>query len=163
MRPENSSSRSQILAYLQHDKSEIRAKYYVCIEGDGWMELVKDRVQSCWTARFGYQNHHHRNYHFQIALFKRYTSLEDSTGLRPSGFHFFGFLNNNSFKEQARQPCVQPPTWRTTFLYLCPPVTGWPSYTPRQREPLSSPSTTRKATVKLFQFASSRELLPECC
>jgi hypothetical protein len=30
--------------------------------------------------------------------------------------------------EQGRQACVQPPAWGTRFLYLCPPVTGWPSY-----------------------------------
>jgi hypothetical protein len=29
------------------------------------------------------------------------------------------------------KPCVRPPTWRTRSLYLCPPVTGWPSYTPQ--------------------------------
>jgi hypothetical protein len=37
------------------------------------------------------------------------------------------------FTEQGRQPCVQPPTWRTWSLYLCPSVTGWSSYTPRHR------------------------------
>jgi hypothetical protein len=41
-----------------------------------------------------------------------------------SGFHFFGSRNNNSFTGQGRR------TWRTMSLYLCPPVTGWSSYTP---------------------------------
>jgi hypothetical protein len=50
--------------------------------------------------------------------------------IRPYGFHFFGFRNNNVFTEQGRQPCVQPPTWRTRSLYLYPPVTGWPSIPP---------------------------------
>jgi hypothetical protein len=44
-------------------------------------------------------------------------------------FHFFGFRNNNSFTE----PCVQPPTWRTRSLYLCPPVKGRHSYKPTHR------------------------------
>jgi hypothetical protein len=39
------------------------------------------------------------------------------------------------FTELGRQLCVQPPTWRTRSLYLCPPVTGWPSYTPEQWVP----------------------------
>jgi hypothetical protein len=51
----------------------------------------------------------------------------------PSGFHFFVFRNSNSFTKQGRQPCVQPPTWRTRSLYLCPQVTGCYSYTPRYR------------------------------
>jgi hypothetical protein len=54
------------------------------------------------------------------------------------------------FTQQSRQPCVQPPTWRIWSLYLCPPVTGWPSYTPRHRGHSSSPSTTRGATVVVF-------------
>jgi hypothetical protein len=29
--------------------------------------------------------------------------------IRPPGFHVFGFRNNVFFKEQGRQPCVQPP------------------------------------------------------
>jgi hypothetical protein len=31
----------------------------------------------------------------------------------------------------GRQPCVQSQTWRTRSLYLCLPVTWWPSYTPQ--------------------------------
>jgi hypothetical protein len=37
------------------------------------------------------------------------------------------------FTEQGHQPCVQPPTWKTRSPYLCLPVTGLPSYTPRHR------------------------------
>jgi hypothetical protein len=69
-----------------------------------------------------------------------------SINLRQYGFHFFGFRNSNSvLQSKVRQPCVQPPTWRTTSLYLCPPVTGWliVSCTPRHRVPFPSPSTTR--------------------
>jgi hypothetical protein len=77
-------------------------------------------------------------------------------GIRPPGFHFFGFRNDNSLTEQGRQPCVQPSTWRTRSLYLCPPVTGWPSYIPRHEVPFSSPSRTRRAT------ASTRKLLFIC-
>jgi hypothetical protein len=42
------------------------------------------------------------------------------------------------------------PTRRTRFLYLCPPVTGWPSYIPRHRVPFSLLSTTRRAAVEVF-------------
>jgi hypothetical protein len=54
-------------------------------------------------------------------------------------FHFFAPRNNNFFTEQGRQPCLRPPTWRTKSLCLCPPVTGWPSYTPSHCVPFPSP------------------------
>jgi hypothetical protein len=37
-----------------------------------------------------------------------------------------------------------PPTWRARFPYLCPPGTGWPSYTPGHCVPFLSPLTTRR-------------------
>jgi hypothetical protein len=48
-----------------------------------------------------------------------------------SGFYFFGFCDK-FFTDQGCQPCFQLPAL-TKFLYLCPPVTGWPSYTPRHQ------------------------------
>jgi hypothetical protein len=48
------------------------------------------------------------------------------------------------------------PTWRARSPYLYPPVTGWPSYTPRHWVPFSSPPTTRRATVEVFEPASTR-------
>jgi hypothetical protein len=42
------------------------------------------------------------------------------------------------------------PTWRARFLYLYPPGTGWPSYTPGHWVPFLSPLTTRRATVEVF-------------
>jgi hypothetical protein len=47
------------------------------------------------------------------------------------------------FTKQCGQTCVQPSTWRTRPLNLCPPVTGWPSYNPRHRVPFTSPTTLR--------------------
>jgi hypothetical protein len=41
------------------------------------------------------------------------------------------------------------------FTFVYPPGTGWPSYTPRHWVPFSSPSTTRRATVELFEPAST--------
>jgi hypothetical protein len=49
-----------------------------------------------------------------------------------------------------------PPTWRARSPYLYPPVTGWPSYTPRHWAPFSSPPTARRATVEVFEPASTR-------
>jgi hypothetical protein len=49
-----------------------------------------------------------------------------------------------------------PPTWRTRYPYLYPPGTGWPSYTPRHWVPFSSPPTTRRAMVEVFEPASTR-------
>jgi hypothetical protein len=51
---------------------------------------------------------------------------------------------------------VTPPTWRTRSQYLYPPGTGLPSYTPRHWVPFSSPPTTRRATVEVFEPVSTR-------
>jgi hypothetical protein len=55
--------------------------------------------------------------------------------------------------------CVRletPRTWRTRSLYLYPPGTGWPGYNPRDGVPFSSPPTTRRATVEVFDPACTR-------
>jgi hypothetical protein len=49
-----------------------------------------------------------------------------------------------------------PPTWRARSPFLYPPGTGLPSYTPRHWVRISSPATTRRTTVKVFEPASSR-------
>jgi hypothetical protein len=49
-----------------------------------------------------------------------------------------------------------PPTWRARSLYLHPPRTEWPTYTPRYWVPFSSPPTTRRATVEVFESATTR-------
>jgi hypothetical protein len=46
-------------------------------------------------------------------------------------------------------------TWRATSTYLYPPGTGYPSYTPRHWVPFSSPPTTRRATVEVFEPIST--------
>jgi hypothetical protein len=66
----------------------------------------------------------------KTALFEPQPSLEDSATLHP-GFELFGFRDSIFYIKQGPQSCVQPPTWRTRSLYLCPPVRGWPSYTPQ--------------------------------
>jgi hypothetical protein len=40
------------------------------------------------------------------------------------------------------------------------PGTGWPGYNPRHWVPFSSPPTTRRATVQVFEPASTREHTP---
>jgi hypothetical protein len=47
------------------------------------------------------------------------------------------------------------PTWRARHPYLYPPGTGWPSYTSRHRVPSSSPPSTRRATVDVYEPAST--------
>jgi hypothetical protein len=80
------------------------------------------------------------------ALSESQLSLEDSAGLHC--FNFFGFSNSNScLQRKATSLVSNPPTWRYRSLYLWPPVTGWTSYTPRHRIPLSSPSVTSSATI----------------
>jgi hypothetical protein len=47
------------------------------------------------------------------------------------------------------------PTWRARPPYLYPRGTGWPGYTPPHWVPFSSPPTARRATVEVFDPASS--------
>jgi hypothetical protein len=49
------------------------------------------------------------------------------------------------------------PTWRARSEYLYPPVRSWPGYTPRHWGRISSPPTTRWATVEVFDPASTRD------
>jgi hypothetical protein len=49
------------------------------------------------------------------------------------------------------------PTWKASSPYLCPPVTEWRSYTPRHWVSFSSPSTTGRAMVVVFDPASKRD------
>jgi hypothetical protein len=51
-----------------------------------------------------------------------------------------------------------PPTWRTRSPYLYPPGAGRPSYVSRHRVPFSSPLTTRRVTVEVFEPASARNI-----
>jgi hypothetical protein len=55
-----------------------------------------------------------------------------------------------------------PLTWRAWPPYLYPPGTGWPGYTPRHWVPFLSPPTTCRATVEVFDPASTRSL-NFCC
>jgi hypothetical protein len=52
-----------------------------------------------------------------------------------------------------------PPTWRARSPYLYPPGKRWPSYTPRHWVPFSSPPTTCRATVEVFEPDSTRGTL----
>jgi hypothetical protein len=49
-----------------------------------------------------------------------------------------------------------PPNWIARSPYLYPPGTGWPSYTPRHWVPFSSPPTTHRATLEVFNPASTQ-------
>jgi hypothetical protein len=52
-----------------------------------------------------------------------------------------------------------PPTWRARSAYLYPPGRGSPIYTPSHWVPFSSPPTTRRTTVEVFDPASTRDAL----
>jgi hypothetical protein len=51
-----------------------------------------------------------------------------------------------------------PRKWKTSSPYLYPPETWWPGYKPRHWLPFSSPPTTRRAPVEVFDPASTRHL-----
>jgi hypothetical protein len=50
-----------------------------------------------------------------------------------------------------------PPNCRARYPYLYPPETGCPDYTPRHWVPFSSPPSTLRATVEVFDPASTRD------
>jgi hypothetical protein len=50
-----------------------------------------------------------------------------------------------------------PTTWRARSPHLYPLEAGWLSYTPRHWVPFSSPPTTRRAKVEVFEPASTRD------
>jgi hypothetical protein len=50
-----------------------------------------------------------------------------------------------------------PPTWRTRSPYLYSPGRGWFGYVPRHWVPFSSPPTTRRDKVEVFDPASTRD------
>jgi hypothetical protein len=54
----------------------------------------------------------------------------------------------------------RPPTWRDTSPFLYPPETGWSSYTSRHWVPFSSPPSTLRATVEVFEPTSKRGTVP---
>jgi hypothetical protein len=54
------------------------------------------------------------------------------------------------------------PTWRARSPYLYPPGTGWPGYTPGHWVPFSSPPTTRRTTMEVFDPSSTRDLNYSC-
>jgi hypothetical protein len=49
-----------------------------------------------------------------------------------------------------------PPAWRAKSPCLYPAGTRWPSYPPTHSVQSSSPATTRRATVEIFETASTR-------
>jgi hypothetical protein len=56
-----------------------------------------------------------------------------------------------------------PTTWKAWSPYLYPPATVWPGYTSRHWVPSSSPPTTRRTTVKVFDPASTWLLSVRTC
>jgi hypothetical protein len=79
-------------------------------------------------------NHHWQNSTFYVTVFLiRFCQIA-------SGFHFFGFRNNNLFTEQGRQPY-------TLIMSLSDRVA---QLSPRHGVSFASPPTTRRATVELF-------------
>jgi hypothetical protein len=60
------------------------------------------------------------------------------------------------FTVHNSRPCIRHRTWNTRSLYLCPPVTGWPRYTPRHQVPFSSPTKYRRVTVEVFEPVSTQ-------
>lgn len=88
--------------------------------------LLSTRFQNCWTNASLYfktihhHNHYHLHHHWQNIRFRAIAFLRRSCQFA-SGFYFFGF-GSIVFTQRGRE------TWRIRSLYLCSPVTSWPSY-----------------------------------
>jgi hypothetical protein len=96
-----------------------------------------------------FHHHHWQNNPFLIISFlRRLYQICPFLRIRPSGFHFFGFCNNN-FSYRARSSALHPTSNLEDQVSVCPPVTGWLSYTPTHST-FSSPSTILRATVEVF-------------
>jgi hypothetical protein len=100
------------------------------------------------------RRHHHHHHHRQNSPFRAMAFLRR--------FRVFtSWISQQQFiytvRPSALRPTFLPLTRRVRSLYLCPPVTGWPSYTPRHRVSFSSPPTTRRATVEAIKPASTQE------
>jgi hypothetical protein len=136
--------RSLCPSYLVH----ITAKQVVVIWCINWYIMWKKINTKSSSSKSSLLAKHHLLSH--SLPYKILPHLYTPSWIRPSDFHFFGFHNIHIFTERGRQSWVQHLTWWTRSLYLCPPVTGWPSYTPRHWVPFSSPSTTCGAMVEVF-------------
>jgi hypothetical protein len=91
-----------------------------------------------------------------IAFLRKFCQISPFLGSRLSGFHFFGFQNNNLFyraKSSALHQTPQP-GGPGPSIYMSP-GTEWPSCNTRHWVPLSSPSTIRRAAVEIFWPAST--------
>jgi hypothetical protein len=62
------------------------------------------------------------------------------------------WTHNRNLQSQVRDS----PNLGARSSYLYPPRTRWCSYTPRHLVPFLSPHTARRATVELFEHASTR-------
>jgi hypothetical protein len=92
---------------------------------------------------------------FDVPIFKSLFNLPGCFELRLSSFCCLGICNNN-FLYWARSSALHPtPTWGTRSVYLCSPVTGWPSYNPRHWIAFLSSSVACRATVEVFYPVST--------
>jgi hypothetical protein len=72
---------------------------------------------------------------------------------------WFTQISSNSVGLMTIFYCLRfktPPTWRARSPYLYPPKTGCPSYIPRHCVPFSSPLTTHRATMEVFNLLSDK-------
>jgi hypothetical protein len=95
-----------------------------------------------------YHHHHWQNSPFwSVAFFRRFCRNDPvSTSLDFEKVIFFTWPS--AFRPKTNL--------ETRFLYLRPPVTGWPSYTPRHRVPFFSPSTAPRGTVEALWPVSAQ-------
>jgi hypothetical protein len=105
--------------------------------------IIVRQLRVCWCGTLSLTRE--RIYRLQLLMGPRQRS------------HSWGWVSRDSWSYLTIFFCLRfesPPTWRAKSVYLYPPGTGSPSYTPRHGVPFSSPPTTRRATVEVFQSPS---------
>jgi hypothetical protein len=94
-------------------------------------------------------------------LFLSIATVYDFVGLPPNALASAVILGSESHGNRDHIHCLrfetfQPGTPRPRIYVVYPPGTGWPSYIPRHWVPISSPPTTRRDTMEVFE-PTSRE------
>jgi hypothetical protein len=104
---------------------------YLC-EGVDWIHLARDLEQRRALVNIVMNLHyHHQHWHnspfWAIAFLRRFCQIA-------SGFHFFGFRNDNiCLQSKVVTLASNPQPGGPGPCIYVPPVTGWPSYTPTHR------------------------------
>jgi hypothetical protein len=114
-----------------------------------WESFLWSKMTSCCA-------HHHYHHNWQncpfiaIAFLRRFCQICPFLGIRPSGFHFYGFHNNSFFYRARSSALRRTPNLEDQVSVLMSPSDTVVQLYPEAPDSFLSPSTTRRAAVKVF-------------